>query len=180
MEEAEKLFLAALNEPLPFTATLAWANIGLAEIAMKRNQPAEAAKRFNDAVIASRDYPSSLAARAGRIRAEAAANNAPPVDENARTFVTQLSQAVISNKKAELESRIVSGELVRFINASIGTEAWETKVVRTEQLNANLIAADVQIRANKLGTIGQGTAVLMIARTPAGLKLSGIELFEVR
>jgi tetratricopeptide (TPR) repeat protein len=179
-EEAEKLFLAALNEPLPFTATLAWANIGLAEIAMKRNQPAEAAKRFNDAVIASRDYPSSLAARAGRIRAEAAANNAPPVDEAVRTFITQLSQAVISNKKAELESRIVSGELVRFINASIGTEAWETKVVRTEQLNANLIAADVQIRANKLGTIGQGTAVLMIARTPAGLKLSGIELFEVR
>jgi hypothetical protein len=69
---------------------------------------------------------------------------------------------------------------VRFINASIGTEAWETKVLRTEQLNANLIAADVQIRANKLGTIGQGTAVLMLARTPAGLKLAGIELFEVR
>ena len=180
IEEAEKLFLAALNEPLPFTATLAWANIGLAEIAMKRNQAAEAAKRFNDAVIASRDYPSSLAARAGRIRAEAAANNAPPVDETARAFVTQLSQAVVSNKKAELESRIVSGELVRFINASIGTEAWETKVLRTEQLNANLIAADVQIRANKLGTIGQGTAVLMLARTPTGLKLSGIELFEVR
>jgi Tfp pilus assembly protein PilF len=180
IEEAEKLFRAALEEPLPFTATLAWANIGLGEIAMKRNQAAEAAKRFNDAVIASRDYPSSLAARAARIRAEAAANNAPPVDETARTFVTQLSQAVISNKKADLESRIVSGELVRFINASIGTEAWETKVIRTEQLNANLIAADVQIRANKLGTIGSGTAVLMLARTPAGWRLAGIELFEVR
>lgn len=180
IEDAEKLFRAALDEPLPFTATLAWANIGLGEIAMKRNQAAEAAKRFNDAVIASRDYPSSLAARAGRIRAEAAANNPPPIDESAQAFVAQLSQAVVSNKKAELESRIVSGELVRFINASIGTEAWETKVVRTEQLNANLIAADVQIRANKLGTIGSGTAVLMLARTPAGLKLAGIELFEVR
>ncbi|HEX6716050.1 MAG TPA: hypothetical protein VF088_03015 [Pyrinomonadaceae bacterium] len=180
IEDAEKLFRAALDEPLPFTATLAWANIGLGEILMKRNQPAEAAKRFNDAVIASRDYPSSLAARAARIRAEAAANNAPPVDETVRTFVTQLSQAVISNKKAELESRIVSGELVRFINASIGTDAWDTKVVRTEQLNANLIAADVQIRASKLGTVGSGTAVLMLARTPAGWKLSGIELFEVR
>jgi tetratricopeptide (TPR) repeat protein len=179
-EEAERLFRAALEEPLPFAATVAWANIGLGEIAMKRNQAAEAAKRFNDAVAASRDYPSSLAARAARIRAEAAANNAPPVDESARTFITQLSQAVVSNKKAELESRIVSGELVRFINASIGTEAWDTKVVRTEQLNANLIAADVQIRASKLGTVGSGTAVLMIARTPAGLKLSGIELFEVR
>ena len=180
IEDAEKLFRSALDEPLPFTATLAWANIGLGEIAMKRNQAAEAAKRFTDAVIASRDYPSSLAARAARIRAEAAANNAPPVDESARAFAAQLSQAVVSNKKPELESRIISGELVRFINASIGTEVWETKVVRTEQLNANLIAADVQIRASKLGTVGSGTAVLMLARTPAGWKLSGIELFEVR
>ncbi len=180
IEDAEKLFRAALDEPLPFSATLAWANIGLGEIAMKRNQAAEAAKLFNAAVVASRDYPSSLAARAARIRAEAAANNAPPVDETARTFVTQLSQAVVSNKKAELEARIVSGELVRFINASIGTETWDTKVVRTEQLNANLIAADVQIRASKLGTVGSGTAVLMLARTPSGWKLSGIELFEVR
>ncbi len=180
IEDAEKLFRSALEEPLPFTATLAWANIGLGEVAMKRNQPAEAVKRFSEAVIASRDYPSSLAARLARIRAEAAANSAPPVDETVRTFVTQLSAAVISNKKAELESRIVSGELVKFINASIGTEAWETKVVRTEQLNANLIAADVQIRASKLGTVGSGTAVLMLARTPTGWKLSSIELFEVR
>ena len=180
VDEAEKLFRAALEEPLPFTATLAWANIGLGEIAMKRNQAAEAAKRFNDAVIASRDYPSSLAARAARIRAEAAANNAPRIDENARTFITQLSQAVVSNKKAELESRIISGELTRFISASIGTEKWDTTVLRTEQLNANLIAADVQISANKLGTLGAGTAVLMLARTPAGWKLAAIELFEVK
>jgi hypothetical protein len=180
LEEAEKLFRSALEEGLPFTSTLAWANIGLGEIAMKRNQAADAAKRFNDAVIASRDYPSSLAARLARIRAEAAANNAPAVDPAVQAFVTQLSQAVVSNKKAELESKIVSGELVKFVNASIGTEAWETKVVRTEQLNADLIAADVQIRLNKLGTVGSGTAVLMLAKTPGGLKLSGIDLFEVR
>ena len=180
VEEAEKLFRSALEEVLPFTSTLAWANIGLGEIAMKRNQAAQAAKHFNDAVIASRDYPSSLAARLARIRAEAAANNSPAVDPAVQTFVTQLSQAVVSNKKAELESKIVSGELVRFVNATIGTEAWETKVVRTEQLNADLIAADVQIRLNKLGTVGSGTAVLMIAKTPGGWKLSGIDLFEVR
>ena len=180
IDEAEKLFRSALEDVLPFTSTLAWANIGLGEIAMKRNQAAEAAKRFNDAVIASRDYPSSLAARSARIRAEAAANNAPAVDPAVQAFVTQLSQAVVSNKKAELESKIVSGELVKFVNASVGTEAWETKVVRTEQLNADLIAADVQIRLNKLGTVGSGTAVLLIAKTPGGLKLSGIDLFEVR
>jgi hypothetical protein len=180
LEEAEKLFRASLDEPLPFTATVAWANIGLGEISMKRNQPAEAAKRFSDAVFASRDYPSSLAARAARIRAEAAANNAPPVDEAVRTFATQLSQAIVSGKKADLDLRIVSGELVRFVNSSIGTEAWETKVVRTENLSGDLIAADVTIRANKLGKEGTGTAVLILTRTPTGLKLSAIELFEVR
>lgn len=180
LDEAEKLFRSALEEGLPFPATLAWANIGLGEIAMKRNQPAEAAKRFGDAVVASRDYPSSLAARLARIRAEAAANNAPAVDTAVQTFATQLSQALVSNKKPDLESRIVSGELVRFINGSIGTESWETKVVRTEQINANLIAADVQIQLKKLGATGSGTAVLLLARTPTGLKLSGIDLFEVR
>jgi len=180
LEEAETLFRSALDEGLPFSSTLAWANIGLGEIAMKRNQPAEAAKRFTDAVIASRDYPSSLAARLARIRAEAAANNAPAADPAVQQFVTQLSQAVISNKKADLEARVVSGELVRFINASIGTDVWDTKVVRTENLNADLIAADVTISVKKLGTVGSGTAVLLIARTPAGLKLSGIDLFEVR
>jgi hypothetical protein len=180
LDEAEKLFRTALDEGLPFPATLAWANIGLGEIAMKRNQPAEAAKRFGDAVVASRDYPSSLAARLARIRAEAAANNAPAVDPAVQAFATQLSQALISNKKADLEARIVSGELVRFINGSIGTETWDTKVVRTENLNANLIAADVQIQLKKLGATGSGTAVLLVARTPAGLKLSGIDLFEVR
>lgn len=180
LEEAETLFRASLDEPLPFTATLAWANIGLGEISLKRGQAAEAAKRFNEAVAASRDYPSSLAARAARIRAETAANNAPPIDEAARAFITQFSQAVISNKKTDLDARVVSGELVRFVNASIGTEAWETRVLRTEQLNANLIAADVYIKATKLGKSGEGTAVMLLARTPAGLKLSGIELFEVR
>jgi tetratricopeptide (TPR) repeat protein len=180
LEEAETLFRASLEEPLPFAATLAWANIGLGEISLKRGQAAEAAKRFGEAVAASRDYPSSLAARAARIRAETAANNAPPVDEAARAFITQFSQAVISNKKADLESRVVSGELVRFVNASIGTELWETRVLRTEQLNANLIAADVYIKASKLGKAGEGTAVMLLARTPAGLKVSGIELFEVR
>jgi tetratricopeptide (TPR) repeat protein len=180
LEEAEQIFRASLDEPLPFAATLAWANIGLGEIAMKRNQAAEAAKRFNDAVIASRDYPSSLAARAARIRAEAAANSAPPIDEAARTFITQFSQAVVSNKKADLDARVVPGELVRFVNASIGTELWDTRVLRTEQLNANLIAADVYIKASKLGKAGEGTAVMLLARTPTGLRVSGIELFEVR
>ena len=32
----------------------------------------------------------------------------------------------------------------------------------------------------KLGKDGSGTAVFMLTRTPSGLKLAGIDLFEVR
>jgi len=182
VDEAEKLFRSALDEPLPTTATLAWANIGLGEISLKRGQAAEAAKRFTDAVIASRDYPSSLAARLARIRAEAAANNAPPVDESARTFITQLTSAIVSGKKAELESRVVPGELVKFVNGLVGTqpEIWEMKVVRTELLEPNLLAADVTIRAKQLGRESAGTAVFVLSRIGGSWKLSGVELFEVR
>jgi tetratricopeptide (TPR) repeat protein len=182
IDEAEKLFRSALDEPLPTAATVAWADIGLAEISLKRGQAAEAAKRFNDAVHASRDYAPSLAARSGRIRAEAAASSTPPIDESARTFIAQLDQAIVSGKKAELESKIVSGELVKFARGIIGTqpEVWETHVLRTEQLDAGLMAVDVSIRAKQLGKEGAGNALLLLSRTANGWKLSGIDLFEVR
>jgi hypothetical protein len=182
VDEAEKVFRAVLDDPLPTTASMAWANLGLGEISLKRGQAAEAAKRFNDAVRAGGDYPSSVAARASRIKAEAAANSAPPIDEGAKAFIAQLAQAVMTGKKTELDSRIVSGELVRFINGIVGTqpEMWETTVLRTEQLEPNLLAADVAVRAKQLGQERSGTAVFLLSRTPQGLKLSGIELFEVR
>jgi hypothetical protein len=182
LDEAERLFRSSLDEPLPSTATLAWANIGLGEISLKRGQASEASKRFSDAVVASRDYPSSLAARAARIRAETTANNAPAIDEGARTFITQLSQAIVSGKKAELDARVVPGELVRFVTGIAGTptDIWETRVLRTELLDQNLLAADVAIRARQLGRESTGTAVLLLSRASGSWKLSGIELFEVR
>jgi tetratricopeptide (TPR) repeat protein len=182
VDEAEKLFRAALDQALPAAATVAWANIGLGEISLKRGQAAEAAKHFSDAVHASRDYASSLVSRAERIRAEAAANNAPPIDESARAFISQLDQAIVSGKKGELDSRIVSGELVKFVRGIVGTqpEIWETHVLRTEQLNAGLMAVDVSIRARQLGKDGSGTALLVLMRAPGGWKLSAIDLFEVR
>ena len=182
IDEAEKLFRTALDQVLPSAATMAWANIGLGEISLKRGQAAEAAKRFNDAVHASRDYASSLVSHAERIRAEAAANNVPPIDESARAFIGQLDQAIVSGKKTELDSRIVSGELVKFVRGIVGTqpEIWETHVLRTEQLDAGLMSVDVSIRAKQLGKEGSGTALLLLLRTPGGWKLLGIDLFEVR
>ena len=54
-----KAIPAALDEALPTPVALAWANIGLGEISLKKGQAAEAAKRFNDAVRADAEYASS-------------------------------------------------------------------------------------------------------------------------
>src|SRR4029434_772692 len=166
IDEAEKIFRAELDEPLPTPLTLAWSNIGLAEISLKRGQQAEAAKRFNDAVRADAEYASSLAARAGRIRAESANSGSPPVDDAARTFITQLDQTITSGKKVDLDARVVSGELTGFVNGVVGTqpEIWQTRVLRTETIDANLVAADVSIRAKQLGQEQSGTAVLILSR----------------
>lgn len=181
-EEAEKLFRAALDETFPTPGALAWANIGLGEISLRKGQPGEAAKRFNDAVRADAEYASSLTARAGRIRAESAAGNAPAVEDSVRAFIKQLDQAITSGKKAELDLRISPGELGRFINGIVGSqpEIWQTRVLRTEPLDANVMAVDVSINAKELGQEQLGTALLILSRANGGWKLAGIELFEVR
>ncbi|HWN11630.1 MAG TPA: hypothetical protein VNO50_20550 [Pyrinomonadaceae bacterium] len=179
--DAERLFLAALDDPLPNPGTLAWANIGLGEINLKKGQAAEAARRFNEAVRADAEYASSLMARAGRIRAETAANTLP-LDPAIRAFVAQLDQSITTGKKVELESRIVPGELVRFISGVVGTqpELWQSKVLRTETLDANFATADVNIDTKELGRQQAGTAVLILARVGGSWRLAGIDLFEVR
>ena len=180
-DEAEKIFRAALDDPLPNPSTDAWANIGLGEISLKKGQAAEAAMRFNQAVRADAEYASSLMARAGRIRAESAANTLT-VDGGIRTFVAQLDQAIATGKKVEIEPRVVPGELVRFVSGVVGTqpELWQTKVLRTEVLEANLMAADVSLETKELGRQQSGTAVLLLARVGGNWKLMGIDLFEVR
>jgi tetratricopeptide (TPR) repeat protein len=181
VDEAEKLFGALLELPLPTPAAIAWANIGLGEISLKKGQPAEAARRFNDAVRADAEYASSLAARNGRIRAETAANTLQ-VDPAIRTFVGQLDQAIISGKKVVLEPRVVSGELVRFVSGVVGTqpEIWRTKILRTEQWDADLFAADVSLETKELGKEEAGTALYILSRSNGNWELVGIDLFEVR
>jgi tetratricopeptide (TPR) repeat protein len=181
VDEAEKLFRSLLAQPLPTPAAIAWANIGLGELSLKKGQAAEAASRFTEAVRAEAEYASSLAARSGRIRAETAANLIQ-IDPAIRTFIGQLDQAIASGKRVELEPRVVSGELVRFIGGVVGTqpEFWRTKVLRTEQWDADLFAVDVNLETKELGKEQSGTALYILSRNGGNWKLVGIDLFEVR
>ena len=104
------------------------------------------------------------------------------MDPAIRSFIGQLDQAIISGKKVELEPRVVSGELVRFIGGVVGTqpEIWRTKVLRTEQWDADLFAADVSLETKELGKEQAGTALYILSRNNGNWKLVGIDLFEVR
>jgi hypothetical protein len=77
---------------------------------------------------------------------------------------------------------IVPGELGRFVRGIVGTqpEAWQTRVLRTEQLGGDRIAADVSLSTKQLGVEHSGTAVFILVRVGGSLKLNAIELFEVR
>jgi hypothetical protein len=181
LDDAEREFNAALASPLPVPATLAWADIGLGEIALKRNRPADAVKRFDAAARAEAEYSSTLTARAARIRAEAAAG-APAVDEQIKAAVANLDTVIRTGRKAEIEALIVGGELSGFSKglSGIPPEQWQTRVLRTEQLDPNRVAADVQLSTRVTGRSMEGPAVYVFARTPGGWKLAEIPIFEVR
>jgi len=181
IEEAERELRQLMDEKLPTAATLAWASIGLGEIALRRGQAKDAARLFNDAVRADAEYASTLTARAARIRAEAVAG-ASPVDASVKAFIGQLDVAIRSGRQAEIATMVVPGELARFVRGAVGTqpEIWQTNVLRTEQLDANQITVDVAMQTKQLGAEHAGTAVFILARVGSGWKLNAIELFEVR
>lgn len=183
LADAEREFHAASDSVLPLPATLAWSAIGLGEIALRKGQPAEAARLFTEAVRAEGGYPPTLAARAARLRAEAAQGaTAPAVDEQARAFFAQLDQAIKGGRKTDIEALIAPGELVNFEKGVVGSQPdiWQTRVLRTEQLGGDRIAADVQINARTLGKDSSGTAVYVLTRAGGRLLLTEIPIFEVR
>jgi tetratricopeptide (TPR) repeat protein len=182
LDDAEREFRAALDSPLPLAATLAWSDIGLGEVALKRNRAGEAAKLFDAAVKADAEYASTLAARADRLKAEAAAGTPPAPDEQIKAAVAALDAAIRGGHKAEIDAVLMPGELANFSKGIIGTQpdVWQTRVLRTDQLSPDRFAADVAVTARTLGKDQSGPAVYVFARTPAGWKLSEIPIFEVR
>ena len=176
--EAEKEYKTALDEKLPTAWAQAWAALGLGDLAQRRNQNAEAIKRYTEAVRADAEYAATLAGRNSRVKVDANST----VDENAKAFLAQLDTAIKSGRKQEIEPLILSGELVEFTKGLVGNqpEIWQTKVLRTEILDANRIVADVLLDTKALGKEQSGTAVYTLARVNGAWKLSRIELFEVR
>ncbi len=176
--EAEKEFRAVLDEKLPTARSLAWANEGLGEIALKANQNAPAAQFFNEAIKANAEYGATLAARTGLNRI----GSTSTIDESVKAFFAQFDKAAISGRKTDVDGLILSGEISRFSGGISGQALeWTTKVVRVEKLDANTAAAEVNLNVRLLNKAAEsGAAVFLLSKVGNAWKLSGVESFEVR
>lgn len=175
--EAEREFRAAMDEKLPSGRSLAWANLGLGEIAAKSNQNAQATKYFEEAIRAEAEYGAGLAARSGRSKTGASAS----VDESVKTFFAQFDKAAVSGAKANIDALIIPGEIPRFAGGVSGAQEWKTTVLQVDKIDANNVLAEVQLNIRLLNKEAEtGTAVFLLSKVGGSWKLSSVEMFEVR
>ncbi|PYS89336.1 MAG: hypothetical protein DMF64_18045 [Acidobacteria bacterium] len=176
LADAEREFRAALDDKLPLPATQAWGAFGLAEIAQRKGQTSEALKLYNEAVRADGGTPPTIAARTARLKADPT----PPVDEAVKQFMTQLDQAIHGGHKADLDQLVVPGELISFTKAfiTLQPDVWQTRVLRTDSLGGDRIAADVTITAKLEGRDKTETGVYILTRVGNQLRLAEIPILE--
>jgi len=175
---AEKEFRAVLDEKLPTARSLAWSNVGLGELSLKNGQSANAIKYFDEAVKADAEYGATLAARQGRTKL----NSAAVIEESIKNFFAQFDKAAVSNRKAEIENLLLSGEVSKFAAGITGqTEQWQTKILHVDKIDNNNVLIESGLSIKLLNREPEsGIAVFRLSRTGNSWKLSGVEMFEVR
>ncbi len=176
--EAEREFRAVLDEKLPSARSLAWANVGLAEVAGRSNQR-DAAIRFIDAALAAdAEYGASLAARNLRNKL----GGGSVADPEVKAFFASFDKAASSNRKADVDALVVPGEVTRFAGGVSGsTESWQTTVKHVDRIDANTVLVEADMAIKLLNKEQEtGLAVYRLVRVGSSWKLTGVEMFEVR
>nr|ADC36080.1 hypothetical protein [uncultured bacterium 164] len=176
--EAEREFHAVLDEKLPTSRSLAWANVGLAEAAAKSNQNDAAVRSAEAAIVADAEYGASLAAR--NLRSKVA--SATPVDAGVKAFFADFDRAASANKKADVDAMIVPGEITRFAAAVAGsTQQWQTQVTHVDPIDANTVLVEANMTVKLLNKDAEtGMAVYRLVKVGGNWRLAAVEMFEVR
>lgn len=176
--DAEKEFRIVLEEKLPTARSIAWANQGLGEAALKSGQNGQASKYLDEAVKADAEYGATLAARLNRNKI----NSSPNTEEGIATFFTQFDKAAVSGRKADLDALIFPGEITKFSGGIAGqAQQWTSKILQIDKKNANSVVVEVSLTIKMLSKeMESGSAVYRLSRANGGWKLNRVEMFEVR
>jgi tetratricopeptide (TPR) repeat protein len=176
--DAEREFRLVLDEKIPSSRSIAWANVGLADIAQRANQSTQAMNFASKAIEADGEYGASLAARAIRNKLNATSGS----DDGVKAFFTAFDKAAVANRKAELEAMSVPGEVGRFVSGLSGQVAeWKTHLTHVDRIDANSVWAEAVLTIRLLNRDAEtGMAVYRLTRAGGTWKLSSVDIFEVR
>ncbi|MCI0491052.1 MAG: hypothetical protein L0229_31055 [Blastocatellia bacterium] len=182
LDEAVTEANAAINIEPPMISALAWAHITLGQVALARNQAAEAVKPLRLAVIEATETPAQYAARETLVRAERAANASVPVEESLRAFINKLDSFLKQPSSDQLFTIVSRNTLKGFVQRLAVTPptGWTTEILRVEYTDANRASLDVAIRATTGGREQSGTAVLILRREGSGWILEDVPIFNVK
>ncbi|MGB7203783.1 MAG: tetratricopeptide repeat protein [Pyrinomonadaceae bacterium] len=176
--EAEREFIAVLAEQLPTARSIAWANVGLAEIASRSGQTSSALKFAEAVIVNDADYGASLAARNLRNKL----GGATPADQSIKTFFADFDKAATANRKADVDALVMPGEVTKFAGGVAGsTEQWQTQIRAIDRLDANTVLVEAGMTIKLLNKEAEsGMAVYRLIKAGSGWKLAAVEMFEVR
>lgn len=184
MDEAAGQANAAIKIEPPVGSALAWARVTLGQVAMARNQPADAVRHFRAAVVEADDTVAQVAAREGLIQAERAAGAATQADESVRAFITQLDAAIKQPESDKLFALVVKSNLKRFVQGLTVSRpgSWSTEILHVDRVDANRVAVDVGLKVKAEGRDQAGTAVFVLTRLGNTWVLEDVpnQLFNVK
>jgi TolA-binding protein len=163
---------------------LAWARITLGQVALSRNQAADAARQLRLAVVEADDATAEVAAHEALIQAEKGAGIAPQADESVRSFITQLDAAIKQPASDKLFTLVIKSNLKRFVQGITVSRpaAWSTEILHVDQVDANRVALDVGLKVKTEGRDQSGTAVFILNRVGSAWLLEDVphQLFNVK
>ncbi|HUF02982.1 MAG TPA: tetratricopeptide repeat protein [Aridibacter sp.] len=175
--EARTNFERVLALALPSSQSIAWAELGLGEIAAKTGQASNALARFRDVIASDADYGASL----GAVRDIIAAGGSSAVSDEVRSFFAAFDRAVVSNSKAQVDEIIVGGEVTRFASSVAGqAQQWTTTTRFVQEVDGIDILVGTNVQLKLLNReVESGVALFRLSRTASGLKLTAVDIFEV-
>lgn len=176
--DAEREFRAVLDEKLPTARSLAWANVGLADVAARSSRTADAMKLIDAAILADSEYGASLAARTIRNRLSQSA----AIDPTVKSFFAEFDKAATANRKADVDALVMPGEVTRFTGGVAGsTEQWRTNIRHVDRIDLNTLLVEAEMTIKLLNRNEEtGVAVYRLVKAPSGWKLAAVDMFEVR
>ncbi|HEX4948084.1 MAG TPA: tetratricopeptide repeat protein [Blastocatellia bacterium] len=178
-DEAARVFAETIKSELLPLQAYAWSQLGLGQLALQNNKPAEALAHFRFAAASDLDQTTTLVARDGAIKADA---NASKVPDDVKAFLKQLDDALLTGSADAVNPLVEQGNLREFVKRVTGSKPslWTTEILRTEAWDAERIAVDVQVKVKIIGREGAGRAVYLLSRAGGKLKLSEVPIFDVK